>query len=198
MPFTILSPILVCVNFTQEIAIYFCLLYHFICNIEYYIHPANWRSRSATVCFTCNRNIVFEHKIILQWRHNGHDSVSNHQPSDCSLNRLFRRRSKKTSKLRVTGLCAGNSPGTGEFPAQMASNAQNVSIWWRHHELLCWRCEHGVFSMSLAVIYLCIIWVHIGFVCVYFGFTLFSNRAHGELKMVSNQHIVNTKILNTH
>ena len=47
--------------------------------------------------------------------------------------RLFRRRSKKTSKLRVTGLCMGNSPGTGEFPAQMASNAENISIWWRHH-----------------------------------------------------------------
>ena len=29
--------------------------------------------------------------------------------------------------------CVGNSPGTGEFPAQMASNAENVSIWWRHH-----------------------------------------------------------------
>ena len=50
----------------------------------------------------------------------------NHQPHSCLLNRLFRRRSKKTSKLRVTGLCAGNSPGT--------SNAENVSIWWRHHE----------------------------------------------------------------
>ena len=37
------------------------------------------------------------------------------------------------SKLRVTGLCAGNSPVTGEFPAQMASNAENISIWWRHH-----------------------------------------------------------------
>ena len=71
----------------------------------------------------------------LQWRHNGHDSVSNHQPGDCLLNRLFNRRSKKTSKLRVTGLCAGNSSGTGEFPAQMASNAENVSIWWRHHEV---------------------------------------------------------------
>ena len=69
------------------------------------------------------------------WRHNGHDGVSNHQPHDCFLNRLFRRRSKKTSKLRVTGLCAGNSHGTGEFPAQMASNAKNVSIWWRHYVL---------------------------------------------------------------
>ena len=47
----------------------------------------------------------------LRWRHNGHDSVSNHQPHDCLLIRLFRRRSKKTSKRRVTGLCAGNSPG---------------------------------------------------------------------------------------
>ena len=45
-----------------------------------------------------------------------------------------RHRSKKTSKLRVTGLCARNSPETGEFPAQRASNAENVSIWWRHHE----------------------------------------------------------------
>ena len=54
----------------------------------------------------------------LQWRHNGRDSVSNHQPHDCLLSHLFRRRSKKTSKLRVTGLCAGNSPGTGEFPTQ--------------------------------------------------------------------------------
>ena len=69
----------------------------------------------------------------LHWRHNGRDSISNHQPHDCLLNRLFRRRSKKTSKLRVTGLCVGNSLGTGEFPAQMASNEENVCIWWRHH-----------------------------------------------------------------
>ena len=72
----------------------------------------------------------------LRWRHNGCDSVSNHQPHHCLLNRLFRNRSKKTSKLRVTDLCPGNSPGTGEFPAQMASYAENVSIWWRHHVLL--------------------------------------------------------------
>ena len=39
----------------------------------------------------------------LQWRHNGCDSVWNNKPHDCLLNRLFRRRSKKTSKLRVTG-----------------------------------------------------------------------------------------------
>ena len=44
-------------------------------------------------------------------------------------------KTNKISKLRVTGLCAGNSPVTGEFPIQMASNAENVSIWWRHYAL---------------------------------------------------------------
>ena len=76
----------------------------------------------------------------LQWRHNGRDGISNHQPYDCLFNRLYRRRSKKTSKLHVIGLCAGNSPVIGEFPAQMASNAENVSIWW---------CHHMIFSYTL-------------------------------------------------
>ena len=74
-----------------------------------------------------------EYLRALQWRHNGRNGAPDHQPPDCLLNRLFRRRSKKTSKLRVTGLCEGNSPVAGEFPAQRASNAENVSIWWRHH-----------------------------------------------------------------
>ena len=52
----------------------------------------------------------------LWWRHNGRDCVWNHQPHSCLLNRLFGRRSKLTSKFRVTGLCVGNSPVTGEFP----------------------------------------------------------------------------------
>ena len=69
--------------------------------------------------------------IPLQWRHNERDGVSNHQSDDC----LLRRRSKKTSKLCVSGLCEGNSPVTSEFPAQRASNAENVSIWWRLHVL---------------------------------------------------------------
>ena len=46
---------------------------------------------------------------------------------------FIRAQIKETSKLRITGLCEGNSPVTGEFPSQMANNAANVSIWWRHH-----------------------------------------------------------------
>ena len=44
-----------------------------------------------------------------------------------------RRRSKKTWKLRVTGLCGGNSTMTGEFPTQSDSKAEKVSIWWCYH-----------------------------------------------------------------
>ena len=67
------------------------------------------------------------------WRHNGHDGISNHQPHHCLLNCLIRCRSKKTPRPHVTGFCVGHSPWIGEFPTQMASNAENVSIWWRHH-----------------------------------------------------------------
>ena len=73
--------------------------------------------------------------ITLQCRHKERNGVSNHQPQDYLFNRLFRRRSKKTSKLRVTGLCEGNWPVSGEFPAQMTSKAENASICWRHHEI---------------------------------------------------------------
>ena len=72
-------------------------------------------------------------RVSLQWRHNERNGISNHQLYDCLLNCLFRRRSTKKCKLRVTGLCKGNSPVTGEFPAQRVSNVESVSIWWRHH-----------------------------------------------------------------
>ena len=93
--------------------------------------PGHWNVMGHISHVNYNRGAP---SVALQWRHNGRYSFSNHQPHDCLLNCLFRRRSKKTSKLRVTGLFAGNSPVTGEFPAQMVSYAENVSIWWRHHE----------------------------------------------------------------
>ena len=90
---------------------------------------------------TCNKS-NFQIRALniswsLQWRHNGHDGVSNHQPRYCLLNRLFRRKSKKISKLPVTGPLWRNPPVTGEFPSERASNAENVSIWWRHHDNRC-------------------------------------------------------------
>ena len=59
--------------------------------------------------------------------------VSNHLRIDCLLNRLFRRRSKKTSKLLLTGLCEGNRPVT-------------ASIWWRHHDVFSLDCNYELLS----------------------------------------------------
>ena len=71
--------------------------------------------------------------LSLQWRQNERDSVSNHRRLDCLLIRSFRRRSKKISKLRVTGLCEGNPQLIDAFPSQRASNVENVPIWWGLH-----------------------------------------------------------------
>ena len=43
---------------------------------------------------------------------------------------------RKHQSPAVLAICAGNSPVNGEFPAQMASNAENVSIWWRHRDIM--------------------------------------------------------------
>ena len=75
--------------------------------------------------------------IVLQWRHNGRHRVSNHQPRDCLLNRLFRRRTKKIKAPRHS--------------AQMASYAENVSIWWHHHHFCIFttlELTHSVMPIS--------------------------------------------------
>ena len=78
---------------------------------ELYKTAANYRLNEETSGFSVWYKIAHGPLFVIQinnslrWRHNGRDSVSNHQPHHCLLNRLFRRRSKKTSKLRVTGLC---------------------------------------------------------------------------------------------
>ena len=82
--------------------------------------------------------LIPRHVETLQWRHNERDGVSNHRCLDCLLSRLFRHRSKKTSKPRATGLCEGNSPVTGEFPAQSVSKADlfNVEIRWHRRVIV--------------------------------------------------------------
>ena len=101
-----------------------------------------WRHCNALRCVRADqmsRYMGDRNLYILRGKHYSdvtkeHDGVSNHQPHDCLLNCLFGRRSKESSKLCVTGLCAGNSSVTGEFPTQRVSNAEDASIWWHHHE----------------------------------------------------------------
>ena len=117
---------------------------------SFWLFPMWFVHGAPCQCYNCWTGA---HPFTLRWRHNDHDSVSNHQSHGCLLNRLFRRRSKKTSKLRVTGLCVGNSPGTGEFPAQMASYAENVSIWWRHHVMNANQFKIGARIFQLRISY---------------------------------------------
>ena len=102
----------------------------------YGVNRPQWVSRNKIITGSLLSIAV----LTLRWRHNGRDCVSNHQPHDCLLNSLFGRRSKKTSKFRVSGLCVGNSPETGEFPAQMASNADFffhlMTSSWTHCDLM--------------------------------------------------------------
>ena len=72
-----------------------------------------------TIPICCSIHVyVLSIPFALQWRHNERDGVPNHWRLHCLLNCWFRPKSKKTSKLRVTSLCAGNSRVTSEFPAQ--------------------------------------------------------------------------------
>ena len=98
---------------------------------------ATKHSKAKTVCIFlgiyCISPQWIPSDLTLQWRHDKRGGISNHQPHDYSFDRFFRRRSKKTSKLRVTGLCGGNSPVTDGFHSQRASHVENASIYWRNH-----------------------------------------------------------------
>ena len=94
-------------------------------------------------------NYQHQHDVTLQWRHNESSGVSNHRRRHCLLNRFFRRRSKKSSKLRVTGLCEGNPTVTGicpwqMFPSVIMNNGKSIVVshlkfaralaWNRHYQ----------------------------------------------------------------
>ena len=106
----------------------------------YFVHHDNVNQQMPrNIYHVTNSSLVVrpqeESHLALQWRHNGRDGVSNYEPHHRLLNCLFMRRSKTASKLRVTGLCEGNSSVTSEFTTQRASKAESASFWWRHHEV---------------------------------------------------------------
>ena len=132
-------------------------------------------------------NYLISHS--LHWRHNDHGGVSNHQPHDCLLNRLFSRRSKKTSKLRVTGLCAGKSPGPvisphkGTVRRKMFS-FDDVIVWviFTNHDWIIILADSGL-SLSRHLHY-----------CWHISNCTFLNRLHRHLiqnikKSIQERHL---------
>ena len=124
---------------------------------------------SPSAWVTKHRRRSARHFVTLQWHHNERDGVSNDLRHDCLLNRLFKRRSKKISKLRVIGLCEGNSPVTGEFPTQRAVRRKCfhlvTSSWVCHRCRSTLHIEHpypthrGLFSNTISAnqrrLYIC-------------------------------------------
>ena len=111
-----------------------------------YIHVMTSRGNSFWCLIPCKNfieKVLTAETFILMWYdvylslqlHNECDGISDHQSFDCLFNCLFRRRSKKTSKLHITVLCKENPLATGGFSSQRASSTENVSIWWLHHDI---------------------------------------------------------------
>ena len=105
---------------------------------------------------------VYRYRFLSTWHYSDvimsmmvSQIVSNRWRLDCLINRLFRRRLKKTSKLHITGLCERNSLVTSEFPSQRASNVENDSIWWRHHGKGPWDfvISDGLFWTEYRILY---------------------------------------------
>ena len=120
---------------------------------------------------------VHRRQSSLQWRHDRRDSVSNHQPRDCLFNHLFRRRSKKYQSSAPLVFVQG-------IPAQMASYAENVSIWWRHHvmKLMCGQIHSsGLLNVfGYVMVGANLLWFWSGTVTVYFG-TMSENHKYNRI-----------------
>ena len=129
---------------------YLPIIWHDIDGLVQYCGIPSAKVLSGDTTVLCYRYVDWKpgawgRTVTLHWRHNDHDGVSNHQPHGCLLNRLFRRRSKKTSKLHVTGLCVGNSPGPvnsphkGPVTRKMFPFDDVIMNWISSRIVLAWR-----------------------------------------------------------
>ena len=92
-------------------------------------------------------------------------------------------------------LC-GEFTGTGEFPAQMASNAESVSIWWRHHVFGSHQTDviKGNYWPSMRRTHISIDWPHystgIGNVSRIFAVTHYSDATSGLMHLKSSENVL--------
>ena len=115
------------------------------CHLYNFIMLWMWLKDIFTISHCRNRDYYYNDVTMSA------NCVSYHRRPHCLLNCCFGRRSMKASKLRVTGLCARNSPVTGEFPAQRTSNAESVPIRRRHHGWIP-LCGRNILSYYLLVL----------------------------------------------
>ena len=114
-----------CVRVICHVVRMICDHFFIFVSISHYSHIRRFVITRAPSYFTCGKtsNITKREpwaNVSLQWHHKRVRWLINHRRIYCLSNRLLRRRSKKTSKLRATGLCDGN-PVTDGFPSQWVS-----------------------------------------------------------------------------
>ena len=103
----------------RESSCFIIISYHLNISLLQYmnavlVYSRHW-STADTPIYHAVTDVQLIHNATYMRHYNEHDGVSNHQPHHCLLKHLFRCRSKKTSKLPVTGLCEGNPPVSGRF-----------------------------------------------------------------------------------
>ena len=86
----------------------------------------------------------------LQWRHNDHNGVSNHQPHCCLLSFIQAQIKENIKAPRHWPLC-GEFTGTGEFPAQSASN-QVTRKMFPFDDVIMHACSRYVDCYLVAVV----------------------------------------------
>ena len=86
----------------------------------------------------------------LQWRHNERDGVSYRRRLYCLRSGLFQAQIKESTKSpRHWPLC-GEFTGVRWIPRPKDNNAENASIWWRHHEA--WRVHSDLMALHPGLI----------------------------------------------
>ena len=115
------------ISSTRRFILYIYIFFKFTLLVNNTMTPLSLRNPVyyGKVWSISKNNTIKDHAQTLQWRRNERDGVSRHQLHDSLFNHLFRHWSKKR---------------------QRASNAENVSIWWCHHEIL------GTYYISIIVI----------------------------------------------
>ena len=125
---------------------YYIKLYH----IKSYYIVSNYIIPYHIISYVCLYYVTEKMTIYQHWptvtsyeRH----IIWHHRQFDCLFNNLLKltKEEKKTSKPCSPGICSGNPPVIGGFPSQRASDAESVSMSWRHHVVGAWYRHDRLF-----------------------------------------------------
>ena len=133
----------------------------------------------------------------LQWRYNQHDGVSNHQPHNCLLNHLLKRRSKKKHQSSASlAFVRGIHRWPVNSPTQKASNEENVSIWWRHHGCIIIILALLISSRHLTYVsmYIEYLSINVNYIILYFLISFHRLRLNTSMKQILSKWAGKTRI----